>query len=687
MARRFRIARIYRPSQSPPGDREPVKIALVLSGAVALGTFEAGVVYEILAAIDRGAPLTVDIITGSSAGSLVGAMVAKALVAGVPFEHVLPRWKEYTLQELTSHYETPEQAKARGKQIDKGILSSESVRLILEENLVHDPIERSFQPQFPAPRVVLTVTLTNLDGLPGTGTPDDEHRFAEAVIFRFSPPDPKRLDLSPYPPAIWARIAEICRAGSAFPGAFDPGPVPWLNRIRIPGLLEEVWENEPLLERLHRLDPSVQPKMRYADGGILDEQPVERAVSMLPLVTGGTGESGSETLVYDPRRCLLFIEPDPPATSLDALKAGTQQSWFATFTRAIRLWTLSASPHTSQKRALTINRRQERLFLFLAGLARRMREERQTMSVHQAFQEFRQVQPDAPRRQYQAPDPGALGSTPGLFDPGLYKQAIHEFYRWMVDDVRFSRDRDWLNSLPNGRIRDVHNPVWAALVELREAYIALEGVDPTSPGRFQTVLEEVHGSLAESLGLAQPWVALHEISPEDPKRDLKGEELIHFGGFFSREFLEHDYEVGRYYAHLWLKEAVPDYSTPAEPVEPPPTQDGLDWRLIWQNRGPLWRMTGRIVGVALEAAGLSYEGSGQLLVRLLWWSLLFSLLHAVLLLVGAWLGWIVFPPQYERFRFWVLMGTSIFPLAVGLVLGLVFRQQFSRTLRSKRPEK
>lgn len=680
MARRFRIARIYRPREEPPRP-EPAKIALVLSGAVALGTFEAGVVYEILSAISRGEPLTVDIIAGSSAGSLVGAMVAKALVAGVPFEHVLPKWKEFTLQELTLQYETPEQAKTRGKPIDKGILSSESVRRILEENLVEDPVNRGFQPRYPAPRVLLTVTLTNLDGLPGTGTPDDEHRFAEAVIFRFSPPNPNRLDLSPYPPALWRRVAEVCRASSAFPGAFDPGPVPWMNRINIPGLLEEIWENEALLEKLHREDPTVQPKMRYADGGILDEQPVERAISMLPMVTGGNGEVGVESLVYDPRRCLLFIEPDPPATSLDALKAGTQQSWWATSTRAIRLWTLSASPHTSQRRALTVNRRQERLFSFLAGLARRMREERQTMSVNQALHQFSLI--DKGFRVRRMPGAG-LTDAPGLVDPGLYKQAIHELYRWLIDDQRFYHDRSWLDKLPPGRFRNAHNSLWAALIELREAYIALEGVDPTSPGRFQTVLEEVHGSLAESLGLAQPWVALHEITPDNPKKTLKGEELIHFGGFFSRAFLEHDYEVGRYYAHLWLKEALPGYSTPNEPQQPPITQDGLDWRLIWQNRVPLWRMAGRIMGVALEAIGLPYEGSAQVIVRLLGWSLLLSLLHGVALLVAAWLGWIVFPPQYERFRFWVLVGTSIFPLAVGLVIGIAFRHEVSKVLVRRR---
>jgi predicted acylesterase/phospholipase RssA len=675
MARRFRIARIYRSYQATPA-AEPLKIAVVLSGAVALGTFEAGVVYELLAAVGRGAPLTVDIVTGSSVGGLVGSMIGKTLVTGVPFEYVLPKWKEFTLQQLTSHYETAEQAQARGKVLDRAILSSESVRQILEDCLVQDPVDRTFQPAYPAPRVLLTVTLTNLDGLPGYGPPDDEYRFAEAVVFRFSPPDPHRLDQSPYPPAIWRRVAEVCRASSAFPGAFDPGPVPWINRVRIPGLLEEVWENDPLLQRLHEQDPTIQPQMRYSDGGILDEQPVERAISTLPMVTGGRGEAGIETLVYDPRRCLLFIEPDPPATSLDALKAGTQQTWFSTTTRAIRLWSLSASPNNSQTRALINNQRQERLLRFLADLARRMREERQTLSIGQVMHQFRMSEPElTPGRSRRSTN---LSETPGLLDPVLYKQAIHEFYAWMMDDVRFGRDLAWLDERPPGRIRNVHANYRAALLSLREAYRSLEGVDPTSPGRFQAVLEDTHASLAESLGLSQPWIALHEITPDNPRQQLKGEELIHFGGFFSSDFLEHDYEVGRYYAHLWLKEAIPDYSNPSEPQRPPITKDGLDWKLVWRNRAPLWRMAGRLVGVLLEAVGVPYDGTAQLVIRLLGWSLLLSLVHGLALLVGAWLGWVVFPAQYEKYRFWVLIGASMFPLAAGLALGLALRGEFLR---------
>ncbi|HLN60622.1 MAG TPA: patatin-like phospholipase family protein [Symbiobacteriaceae bacterium] len=679
MARRFRIARIYAAYRSGP---EPLKIALVLSGAVALGTFEAGVVRELLHAVAMGAPLTVDIVVGSSAGALVGAIATKSLVTGVPYEPGLLHWTEITLQQLTSAYETPEQARLRAKPVDRGILSSEAVRRVLDEFLVADPVERSFQPAFPAPRVLLALTLTNLDGLPAPpDAPDKEPRFTEAVIFRFTPPSPDKIRLSPYPPAVWRRIARLGRLSGAFPGAFDPDTAPWAERMAIPGLLEEDWENEQRLEELHAQDPTVQPKMRYADGGILDEQPLERAITLLPRVTGGRGEARVETLVYDPRRCLLFIEPDPQATSPEALKAGTPQSWFDTFTRALRLWTLSSSPHSGQKRILAANKRQEQLFHFLADLARRMREDGQSVNVRQAMELFRASRTGAAL--YGHPMSGGVGEPAGLIDPDLYTQAVHALYRWLTDEERFVRDLEWLDSLPAGRIRDAHTSMRAALLELREAYLSLEGVDPVAPGRYQAVLVEIHAALAESLGLSQPWIALHEVTPEDPRQMLKGEEIIHFGGFFSREFLRHDFEVGRYYAHLWLKQAIPGYDPPEPPQRPPVTEDGVNWRLLWQNRGPLWRMAGRVVAVVLEMAGFSYGGDGQLLVRLLSWSLAFSAVHGLALLTAAWLGWITFPPQYQQFRLWVLLGASLFPLTVGVALGLLVRREVARGINRR----
>jgi hypothetical protein len=94
-------------------------------------------------------------------------------------------------------------------------------------------------------------------------------------------------------------------------------------------------------------------------------------------------------------------------------------------------------------------------------------------------------------------------------------------------------------------------------------------------------------------------------------------------------------------------------------------------------------MAGRVVAVVLEMAGFSYGGDGQLLVRLLSWSLAFSAVHGLALLTAAWLGWITFPPQYQQFRLWVLLGASLFPLTVGVALGLRVRREVARGINRR----
>lgn len=656
-----------------PLETEPMRLVLVLSGAVALGTFEAGVVYELLRAVNHGAALTIDIIAGASAGALVSAVTAKCLVSGAPFAHIFPRWGEYTLKHLTSGYETVEEALRERKMLDRGILSSRAMKRIVEENLVADPVQRPFQPAFPAQRLCLTMTLTNIDGLPLIGGVGHDSRFTEAVTFRFTPPDPHQIGQSPYPPAVWQRVGRVAQASAMFPGAFDPLHLPWAERLWIPNRLEEIWEHDAVLEKLHRADPHFQPRMLYNDGGILDNQPAERAIADLPLVTGGPGEPGLETLVYDPRRWVLFIEPEPPVSTPDSLQGGSKRTWFDLFNRSFHLWTVASSPYIGRPRVHTTNIKLDRLFRFLAELGRHITVERQGPAVGDAVAQFLRKNPEYDQLRRASEPLGNQGAQLGLIDPALFKEAVHGFYQWLSGD-RFKRDLAWVEALPAGRIRQAHEAVLASLKELREAYVGLGGLDCRTPGAHQALLEEIHVSLVNSLGLTQPWVGLCEITPEDPDI-LQGDVLYNFGGFFSEEFLRHDYEVGRYYAYLWLKEALPEYVVADPPKLPAMPNRGLNWRHLWLNRVPLWRMAGRTLAVVLEAAGLNYAGGGQLVTRLMGWSLLLSIVHGFVLLVGAWFGWITFPAEYQRFRFWVLLGTSLFPLTIGFFLGLAFRRR------------
>lgn len=68
----------------------PKKLAVVISGAVSLGSYEAGVMYEVLEAIARHNEnaesnkerIEIDVITGASAGGMTACILAQHLICG-----------------------------------------------------------------------------------------------------------------------------------------------------------------------------------------------------------------------------------------------------------------------------------------------------------------------------------------------------------------------------------------------------------------------------------------------------------------------------------------------------------------------------------------------------------------------------------------------------------------------------
>ena len=82
--------------------RRKRKIALVFTGGVSLGSFEAGVAYEIVKHIlENAAPrLEIDVIAGASAGALTGALTALTVVYGVDPAIIGEAWMAVKLEDL-----------------------------------------------------------------------------------------------------------------------------------------------------------------------------------------------------------------------------------------------------------------------------------------------------------------------------------------------------------------------------------------------------------------------------------------------------------------------------------------------------------------------------------------------------------------------------------------------------------
>jgi len=130
------------------------KIALVFSGAVSLGSFEAGVAHEIVNYIQQNddPEFEVDVIVGSSAGALTGALMAMALVWGLDPIIIEEAWLSVKLDDLL-----------RLEKGDRSILSSSRVEKLIARHITK-PVGRKFL--HPSGKSInLVVVVTNLDGI------------------------------------------------------------------------------------------------------------------------------------------------------------------------------------------------------------------------------------------------------------------------------------------------------------------------------------------------------------------------------------------------------------------------------------------------------------------------------------------------------------------------------------------
>ena len=261
-------------------DKE-VRIALVLYGGVSMATYIYGACHELFRLIraaqgddespykeiveDLSANVTIDIISGASAGGLNGAALAKALVNGSAFDVLERFWiDEGQIERLMN---SPKRR---------------NLESLLDERRYEEQLRRAFdsleppgEPTSLVDSMDLFVMTTDLHGR-GTVHPTFDgglvyaktherpysFRYRSDGINDFEEPSSKG-------PKLW----EVCRASSAFPGAFPPKPMRDENQ-----------------------------RQRYlSDGGLVNNFPFEevlQAISARP----------ADVLVD---RVLMYIEPDP----------------------------------------------------------------------------------------------------------------------------------------------------------------------------------------------------------------------------------------------------------------------------------------------------------------------------------------------------------------------------------------
>jgi predicted acylesterase/phospholipase RssA len=155
----------------------PKKLAVVISGAVSLGSYEAGVMYEVLEAIARhnenatsdSERIEIDVITGASAGGMTACILAQHLICG---DQPLPDNPEQCLREP---YNNP-LYNAWVKEVDItklldvavseqkfSLLQTEVVEKIGSKYLQDKPVMNKRHPAA-APKIYVGVAMSNLSG-------------------------------------------------------------------------------------------------------------------------------------------------------------------------------------------------------------------------------------------------------------------------------------------------------------------------------------------------------------------------------------------------------------------------------------------------------------------------------------------------------------------------------------------
>ena len=293
--------------------RDELRIGLVLYGGVSLAIYMYGIAGEVLRLVrasrgdvrdelDRAyeralreagiARVTVDVISGTSAGGINGILLAKALTTGASLDAARDLWLETADVDRL----LPED----GESDSRSLLDSR-----LFERTLGDGLDRmDAEGGGPALTEVLDlfVSSTDLRGLrpayaDSFGEPITTREYRRVFQLRYRTTyeladeefSYERNDFDPAAPPGNARLRKLARATSAFPVAFEP---------------IEIGFEDGILDGKRSSGPGW-----FADGGILNNRPFTDALATI----------FTRTSQRPVRRWLLSVDPDPELAEAGAL--------------------------------------------------------------------------------------------------------------------------------------------------------------------------------------------------------------------------------------------------------------------------------------------------------------------------------------------------------------------------------
>ncbi len=282
------------------------KLAIAISGAVSLGSYEAGVVFEVVRAIAQhnqrhaSAPekqILIDVLTGASAGGMTVALLAQKLLYEKealegPIENCLYQaWvKEVDIKGLLND--------EYGDDPRRSIFSSNFVatiarKLILQRYDAPSPHLRNRHPAA-ADSIRLGLAIANLNGVdysvPTFKNIELDEKTGEFIQTRFQDSFTCSVTEKTDNEAFWQQILLAACACGAFPFAFTPR------------VMSRTYKDVDYSSKGVRLFAETEGIFSFTDGGIFDNYPLGMAKNLVNQID-------KEPLDYQ-NRFYLYISPN-----------------------------------------------------------------------------------------------------------------------------------------------------------------------------------------------------------------------------------------------------------------------------------------------------------------------------------------------------------------------------------------
>ncbi len=271
------------------------RLALVIRGAVSLGSYEGGVLYELLRALEHhnnrlppGDPrrVAIDVLAGASAGSMTAAIASQVIIGGR--DRLASAYQNPFYEAWVADVNLPELLTYRPGEYDRGsLLSGRFISELAQKHLGSAPtgVPHSAKPADGSLR--LAFALSNLRGLDYDVTTDFNFPCT-----RFQDEWCGAIDLASPAAADWAAIRDAATTSGAFPGAF---PVRFITRRR-----DEY--NEAYLSAVDWPPAERTRPLPYVDGGVFNNEP-------LGLAKGMVDENDRHR--DNDNRFYLYVSPSP----------------------------------------------------------------------------------------------------------------------------------------------------------------------------------------------------------------------------------------------------------------------------------------------------------------------------------------------------------------------------------------